>query len=144
MEGSEVNSSVIPGRALARTRNPEVVAARFRVRRGACHRAALARTRWRRPGMTRKPLRRLVDFQHAAADLVFLDRFKQRLEIAFAESVVALALDEFEEDRPDGVGGKDLQQQLGEAAIDHAFAVDQDAVALEPRDFLAMTGQPRV
>jgi hypothetical protein len=30
------------------------------------------------------------------------------------------------------------------AAFDDAFAVDQDAVALQPRDVLAMLGQPRV
>src|SRR6202521_504054 len=65
-------------------------------------------------------LRRALHLQHAAADLVFLDRFEQRLEIAFAETVVALALDELEEDRPDGVGGENLQQHLGMAAIDHA------------------------
>src|SRR5665213_1445025 len=41
-------------------------------------------------------LRRVVDFQHAAADLVFLDRFELRLEIALAKTVVALALDELE------------------------------------------------
>src|SRR5258708_40297556 len=76
-------------------------------------------------------LRRALQRQHAAADLVFLDRFEQRFEVAFAETIVALALDELEEDRPDGVGGKDLQQHLGMAALDHALAVDQDAVTLE-------------
>src|SRR5262249_22166682 len=55
-----------------------------------------------------------------------------------AESIIALALDELEEDRPDRVRREDLQQHLGVAAIDHALAVDQDAVALEPRDVLAM------
>ena len=84
------------------------------------------------------------DLQHAAPDLVFLDRFEQRLEIAFAKTVVALALDELEEDRPDRIGREDLQQHLGVAAIDHALAVDQDAVTLQPRDVLAMPGQPRI
>ena len=37
--------------------------------------------------------------QHAAADLVALQRLEQRLEVAFAEAVVALALDELEEHR---------------------------------------------
>src|SRR5664279_2496484 len=98
--------------------------------------ARLARTTWL--------LRRVVHLQHAAPDLVFLDRLEQRLEIAFAKTVIALALDEFEKDRPDGVGGKDLQQHLGKAALDHAFAVDQDAVALQARDVFAMLRQPLV
>jgi hypothetical protein len=87
---------------------------------------------------------RVVDLQHAAADLVFLDRFEQRLEVAFAKTVVALALDELEEDRPDRVGGENLQQYFGMAAVDHAFTVDQDAIALKPRDVLAMFWQPRI
>src|SRR6266446_836396 len=89
-------------------------------------------------------LRRALQRQHTAANLVFLDRFEQRLEIAFAKAVVALALDELEEDRPDGVGGKNLQQHLGMAALDHAFAVDQNPVTLEPCDVLAVFRQPRV
>ena len=39
------------------------------------------------------------------------DAFEQRLEIAFAEALIALALDDLEEDRADGVLGEDLQQQ---------------------------------
>ena len=39
--------------------------------------------------------------EDAAADLVFLDRFEQSLEVAFAKAFVALALDKLEEDRPD-------------------------------------------
>ena len=46
-------------------------------------------------------LLRRLHLEHAAADLVFLDRFEQRPEIALAKSFVALALDEFEEDRAD-------------------------------------------
>ena len=49
--------------------------------------------------------------QHAALDLVGFDRFEQRLEIAFAEALIALALDDLEEDRADGVLREDLQQQ---------------------------------
>src|SRR5665213_1482604 len=95
----------------------------------------------RMSGARRSSLRRVVDFQHAAADLVFLDRFEQRLEIALAKAVVALALDKLEEDRSDRVGGEDLQQHLGVTAIDHALAaIDQDAVALESYDILAMPG----
>src|SRR6266436_2647773 len=93
---------------------------------------------------TRWTLRRVVHLQHAAADLVFLDRFEQRLEVAFAKTIVALALDELEEDRPDRVGGENLQEHLGLATVDHAFAVDQDAIALKPRDVLTMLGQARI
>lgn len=40
-------------------------------------------------------------FENTACDLVGLDRFEQGFEIPFAEAIIALALDEFEEDRPD-------------------------------------------
>src|ERR1043166_8489496 len=76
--------------------------------------------------------------QHAAPDLVFLDGFEQRLEIAFAKTIVALALDELEENRPDRIGRKNLQQHLGVTAVDHALAVDQNAVPLQPPHVLAM------
>src|SRR3954471_19658179 len=91
-----------------------------------------------------RSLRRVAHLQHAAANLILLDRFEQRLEIALAESIVALALDEFEEDRPDRVRRENLQQHFGVAAIDHALAVDQDAVALQAGDVLAMPRQARV
>jgi hypothetical protein len=55
---------------------------------------------------------------------------------------VALALDELEEDRPDHGLGEDLQQDLGHAAVDDAFAVDQDAVFLHPVDRLVMAVHP--
>jgi len=55
-----------------------------------------------------------------------------------------LALDEFEEDRSDGVGGENLQQHLGMAALDHAFAVDQNPVTRKPCDVFAVFGQARV
>ena len=44
---------------------------------------------------------RLLRRQHAAADLVELDALEQGAEIALAEALVALALDELEEDRAD-------------------------------------------
>ena len=78
--------------------------------------------------------------EDAAADLVALDRFEQRAEIAFAEALVALALDDLEEDRADHRLGEDLQQQ---ALALRRRAVDQDAVALQPRQVLAVAGQPR-
>src|SRR3954462_4938446 len=93
-------------------------------------------------GLLRRGL--VAEGQHAAPDLILLDRFEQRLEIALAESIVALALDEFEEDRPDRVRRENLQQHFGVAAIDHALAVDQDAVALQAGDVLAMPRQGRV
>src|SRR5947208_17184217 len=50
-------------------------------------------------------------FQDAAAYLVELHRLEQRLEVALAEALVALPLDDLEEDRADGGLGEDLQQQ---------------------------------
>src|SRR5439155_19725017 len=47
--------------------------------------------------------------EDAAADLVALDRFEEGAEIAFAETVVAFALNDFEKDRADHGLGKDLQ-----------------------------------
>ncbi len=44
----------------------------------------------------------------AAPDLVELDRFVQRLKIAVSETLIALALDDLEEDRPKHVLGEDL------------------------------------
>src|SRR5258707_1277276 len=82
------------------------------------------------------------DLQPTSPNLILLDRFEQRLEISFAKAIVALALDELEENRPDRVRRENLQQHLGEAAGDDAFAVDQDTVALQPRHVLAMLGQP--
>src|SRR5580692_10053638 len=75
--------------------------------------------------------------QHAATDLVLLDRFEQSAEIALAETFVALALDQLEEDRADHGFGENLQQQPAARA-----AVDQDMVAAQPRHILAMAGQP--
>src|SRR6185437_3845769 len=49
--------------------------------------------------------------QHAAADLIALHGFGQRLKIAFAKARIAHALNDLEKDRPDQRGGEDLQQQ---------------------------------
>ena len=78
----------------------------------------------------------VLHFQHAAANLVFLDRFEQRLEIAFAEALVALALDDFEENRANHILGEDLQQQ---ALAVGRRAVDEDAAFFELVSGLAMT-----
>src|SRR3954454_4721890 len=92
----------------------------------------------------RQSLRRILHLQHTPANLIFLDRFEQRLEIALAKAVVALALDELEEDRTDRIGREDLQQHLCLATIDHALAIDQNAVALQAGDILAVSRQPRI
>src|SRR5471032_1406002 len=81
-------------------------------------------------------------FQHAALDLIELDRFEQRAEITFAEALVALALDDLEEDRTDDVLREDLQQQL--AFRLGAAAVDQDAQAAQVFQTLAVVRQAAV
>src|SRR6476661_3172407 len=81
-----------------------------------------ARARWRRS-------------EDAPANLVELDALEERLEIAFAEALVALALNDLEEDRPDHVLGEDLQQQalsLGRGAV------HQNAPFLQLWDALVM------
>src|SRR5690606_28099418 len=80
-----------------------------------------------------------VDLDHAATDLVQLDGVEQGLEIGLAEGLVALALDDLEEDRAKQVLGEDLQQQ---AVL--VVAVDQDAVLAHPLDVLAVAGDPFV
>src|SRR5690606_32265172 len=44
---------------------------------------------------------RASDLEDAAADLVQLDGLEEGLEVSVAESLVALALDDLEEDRPE-------------------------------------------
>src|SRR5690242_7848520 len=63
-----------------------------------------------------------------ACDLLGLDRFEQRAEVAFAEALVALPLDDLEEDRPDHGLGEDLQQLVLAPLLVDALAVDEDAV----------------
>jgi hypothetical protein len=53
----------------------------------------------------------LVGGQHTTTHLVALDGFEQRLEVALAKTIVAFALDEFEEHRPHQGFREDLQQQ---------------------------------
>src|SRR5215210_5738045 len=76
--------------------------------------------------------------QHAPAHLVEFDALEQRAEIALAEALVALALDQLEEDRADDGAGEDLQQP---PAFRGRGAVHQDAVATEAVDVLAGVGQ---
>src|SRR2546428_3705410 len=75
-------------------------------------------------------------FQNAAAYLVELHRLEQRLEVALAEALVALPLDDLEEDRADGGLGEDLQQQPAARA-----AVDEDLPLLQLGERLAMVRQ---
>src|SRR5579872_5890628 len=85
--------------------------------------------------MTRAALRTSLPGQHAAADLVELDGFEQGLEVALSEALVALALDDLEEDRADHVLGEDLQQQ---ALALGGRAVQEDAVGPQALQALAM------
>jgi hypothetical protein len=75
---------------------------------------------------TRLPRWRAFRSDHAAAHLIELDRFEQRLEIALAEALVALALDDLEEYRPENIGREDLQQN---AILRRA--IDQNAPTLK-------------
>src|SRR6478672_694697 len=80
-----------------------------------------------------------IHLDDAAPDLVQLDGVEQGLEIALAERLVSLALDDLEEDRPEGVLGEDLQQQ---AVL--VRAVDQDAVQAHAGDVVSMARQALV
>src|SRR6187397_673871 len=81
---------------------------------------------------------------HAPRDLVRLDRLEQRAEIALAEALVALPLDDLEEDRADHVRGEDLQQLVLVVILVHALAVQQDAVLLHALEVLAVVLHARV
>src|SRR5471032_753959 len=62
---------------------------------------------------------------HATPYLIEFNRFEQRLEVAFAETLIALALDDLEEDRANLVFREDLQQDFVAHAIDQDFAFAQ-------------------
>jgi hypothetical protein len=78
-------------------------------------------------------------FQNPTRQLIALDRLEQRLEVAFAEAVVALALDELEEHRPELGFGEDLQQQALVVAFD--LAVDQQPARLQCADISPWPGR---
>src|SRR4051812_4232427 len=85
------------------------------------------------PGLRRGTCHPSLD--HPAPHLVELDALEQRLEIAFAEAFVALALDDLEEDRADDVLGEDLEQQ---ALPFGRRAVHENAALLQLGDVLLM------
>src|SRR5687767_255679 len=73
----------------------------------------------------------------SAPDLIALDGFEQRAEVAFAEALVALALNDLEENRPDDVLRENLQQH---ALVLLWVTVDQDAAAAQLVEAFAMAG----
>src|SRR5262245_6459163 len=72
---------------------------------------------------------RLRGLDDAALDLIAFERFEQRLEVAFAETLVALALDELEEHGAEQRVGENLQQQPGAAAFGRT--IEQNAARLQ-------------
>src|SRR3954464_2170771 len=85
--------------------------------------------------------RRSLRRDDAALYLVQLDRFEQCLEIALAEALIALALDDLEEDRADHILGEDLEQ---ESLAGLRGAVDQDAALAHLLDRMAVAGHALV
>src|SRR3954471_848069 len=77
----------------------------------------------------------------AAADLVELDRFEQGLEIALAEALVALALDDLEKDRADHILREDLEE---EALARLGGAVDEDAALAHFGNVVVVAGDALV
>src|SRR5450755_4581763 len=73
--------------------------------------------------------------ERAAADLVAFHAHEQRAEIAGAEALVAPAVDDLEEDRPDQRLREDLQQ------VAAARTVDQDSAPLQLLDRHVMARQ---
>src|SRR5258708_28059990 len=76
---------------------------------------------------------------HAAALLMELDGFEQRLKIPFAEGLVALALNDLEEDRADRILGENLQQDPG-----FVVAVDENSATLKLGHRFTVTFHPRI
>src|SRR6185295_1192664 len=101
-----------------------------------------SRSRWRPPERDGRRGRASGRLQHAALDLVALERLEQGLEVAFAEALVTLALDELEEHRPEHRLREDLQQQALLAAL--CAAVEEDAARLQRRRVLAVAGDALV
>src|SRR5271167_1686097 len=81
---------------------------------------------------------RPLALQHAAADLIELDRLKQSLEIALAKTLVALALDDLEEDRPNDRRREYLQEHL----VLGRRTVEKYSILLQPHGVLSVIRQP--
>src|SRR3984893_10789202 len=79
------------------------------------------------------------ELDDAAAFLVEFDGLEQGLKIPFAEALVALALNDLEKDRPDGILGEYLQQN---AAV--GITVDQHAAPLQFAQGFAMAADARI
>src|SRR5262249_13753413 len=75
----------------------------------------------------------------AAPQLIALERFEQRLEVAFAEALVALALDELEEHGTEEGLREDLQEQPLLAAL--GGSVQEDPPRLQLVHFFVVSGQ---
>src|SRR5262245_39750330 len=75
-------------------------------------------------------------------DLVAFERLEQRLEVAFAEPFVALALDELEEHRAKGQLREDLQQQP--LVTTGGRTIEQDSADGKLFNVLAVAGQAPV
>src|SRR5690554_2902107 len=86
-------------------------------------------------------VKRSAPLKHPALHLVALDRLEQGLEVALAEALVALALDDLEEDRAERVLAEDLQQL---ALLGFRVSVDQDRVLPQPLHVLAVVGDALV
>src|SRR6187455_925949 len=84
---------------------------------------------------------RARDSKYSPTNLIQFDGLEQCLEIAFAETLITLALDDFEEDRPDDIGGEDLQQH---AFIAGAAAVDEYAAAPQLFDVFTVARYARI
>src|SRR5512139_2400325 len=83
----------------------------------------------------------LLGRQDAAPDLVEFDRLEQGLEIALAGTLVALALNDLEEDRSHHVLGEDLKQ---DSLAGLGRSVDQDPPLAHFRDIVAVARQALV
>src|SRR5438128_2225827 len=66
-----------------------------------------------------------------------LDRLEQRLKVAFAETLVALALDDLEEDRSDHRGREDLEKHF----VLRRRAVEENSILPQTRRVFAVIRQ---
>src|SRR5450755_1126744 len=67
---------------------------------------------WRRSVKATGVSTNALCLQHSAPDLIQLDRLEQGAEVAFAESFIALALNDLEKDRADDGRRENLQQHF--------------------------------